>query len=66
MDGKNKLNETCAVIFCDAIRTLAANPENLDNLESYLTHHFAEWMKRYASTPVSIAYEMREFARMEF
>ena len=59
------MQEKCAVIFCAAIKDLAANQENLDNLESYLSHHFIEWMKRYANTPVGLAYELSEFARMK-
>ena len=54
-----------AAQFCDAIRELANKPENLQNLESYLEWHFDTWMKKYASTPDSMAAEMSNFAQME-
>lgn len=54
-----------AVDFCNAIRTLASKPENLENLECYLSHHFAGWLEKFASTPDDMACEMLEFANME-
>lgn len=51
--------------FINAIKTIASKPENLDNLESYLSYHFAEWLEKFANTPEGIAAEMREFAEME-
>ena len=33
--------EEQATQFCEAIRTLANNTENLENLESYLSRHFS-------------------------
>lgn len=51
--------------FVNAIKIIANKPENLDNLESYLSYHFAEWLEKYANTPEDIAAEMREFAEME-
>lgn len=51
--------------FVNAIKTIANKPGNLDNLESYLSYHFAVWLERYANTPDNIAAEMREFAEME-
>lgn len=56
--------ERAASVFCDAIRTIASKPENLENLEYYLSRHFVEWLKRYANTPEDISSEMREFAEM--
>lgn len=53
-----------AAQFIDAIVTLADKPQNLDNLESYLSHHFGEWLEKYANTPESITVELREFANM--
>lgn len=50
--------------FCDAIRTLAANTEALDNLESYLSYHFRAWIKNHASTPDDITEELKYFANM--
>lgn len=51
--------------FCEAIKTLASKPENLDNLENYLSYHFGEWFSKWANTPEDIACEMKEFANME-
>lgn len=61
----NNRQAKAAADFCNAIRTLASKPENIDNLESYLSHHFAEWLKKHASTPEDIACEMLEFANMD-
>lgn len=67
LKGDQKMkHETVAVQFCEAIRTIASKPENLNNLESYLTYHFAEWLQKYANTPEGLAAEMREFANMEW
>ena len=51
--------------FCNAIRELANKPENLQNLESYLSWHFDKWMEKYANTPDGIVAEMSNFAQME-
>lgn len=37
----------------------------LRRLESYLSHHFPEWVSRWANSPEDLAAEMKEFARME-
>ena len=57
--------EKQATQFCEAIRTLANNTENLENLESYLSRHFSEWISKWANSPASLAEEMKEFAEME-
>ena len=57
--------EEQATQFCEAIRTLANNAENLENLESYLSWHFSEWISKWANSPASLAEEMKEFAEME-
>lgn len=54
-----------AADFVEAIKRLAENPQNLENLESYLSWHFPEWLERYANTPEKIATEMLSFANME-
>lgn len=59
-----KRNEKAARDFCEAIRALASKPENLENLESYLTCHFDKWLEMWANTPETMAAEMKEFARM--
>lgn len=53
-----------AAQFCECIRTLASKPDNLENLENYLSWHFGEWLKKYAYDPQNMAAEMREFATM--
>ena len=57
--------EEQATQFCEAIRTLANKPENLNNLESYLTYNFDKWLATWANSPASLAAEMKEFAEME-
>ena len=57
--------EKAAEDFVAAIKEIAGKPENLNNLESYLSHHFPEWLRKYANTPDSIAAEMKEFASMD-
>ena len=57
--------EEQAAEFCEAIRTLANKPENLNNLESYLTYNFDKWLTTWANSPENIAAEMKEFAEME-
>lgn len=52
--------------FCKAIKTLAEKPANLDNLESYLSQHFDEWLTKYARTPEELTAEMKSFAEMRF
>ena len=63
---KKEAQAKAAEDFVNAIKTIANKPENLDNLESYLSYHFAEWLEKYANTPEDIAAEMREFAELEF
>lgn len=58
--------EEQAIQFCNAIRALANKPENLNNLESYLTYNFGKWLEKWANTPESMAAEMKAFAEMEF
>ncbi len=57
-------HEQAAQTFRKAIETIASKPDNLDNLESYLSMHFAEWLKKWANTPEGLAVELREFAKM--
>lgn len=57
--------ERVAAQFVAAIKTIAEKPENLENLESYLSHHFAAWLQKYANTPETIVCELRAFAEME-
>ena len=57
--------EKAARDFAKAIRVIASKPDNMDNLELYLSYHFAVWLEKYAHTPEHMAAEMREFAEME-
>ena len=57
--------EEQATQFCEAIRALANNAENLNNLESYLTYNFDKWLTTWANTPEGLAAEMKMFAEME-
>ena len=58
-------HEQTAKQFCEALQTIAGKPENLENLENYLSYHFAEWMNKYANTPENISAELKNFADME-
>ena len=58
-------HEQTAKQFCEALRTIAGKPENLENLERYLSYHFAEWMSKYANTPENITAELKNFADMD-
>lgn len=51
--------------FCDSIKTLAEKTDNLFNFECYLSHHFSDWMGKYASTPEDLVSEMKSFAEMK-
>lgn len=59
-------NEKLAFLFTQAIKTLAANRQNLENLENYLSYHFPEWMQKFANTPEKITAELIAFASMDF
>ena len=50
--------------LCDAIRNFNDNPEALENFESYLSHHFSEWLNKWGDTPSGLADEFRNFSRM--
>lgn len=57
--------ENTAKLFIDAIKTIASKPANLENLESYLTHHFPRWLALHADTPEKLTAEIKAFAEME-
>ena len=48
----------------NAILELAEKPDALENLESYLSIHFAEWLSKWANDPESFAFELHQFATM--
>lgn len=58
-------NQECAEMFVNAIKEIARKPENLNNLESYLSHHFDVWLEEFAYTPEGLACELRSFAEMD-
>ena len=57
--------EKQATEFVNAIRTIAKKEDNLLNLNSYLTHHFGEWLEKYANNPDDISAELKAFADMD-
>ena len=60
-----KYEKQAAADFVEAIKLIATKPDNLDNLQCYLSYHFPEWVSRWANSPEDLAAEMKEFARME-
>ena len=60
-----KYEKQAAADFVEAVKLIAAKPDNLDNLESYLSRHFSEWISKWANTPEDLAAEMKMFAEME-
>lgn len=58
-------HEQTAKQFCEALQTIAGKPENLENLEIYLSIHFSKWLERYANTPENITAELKQFAEMD-
>lgn len=61
----DKKYSAAATSVAQSIRELASKPENLDNLECYLSMHFAAWLDKYAATPEDMAAELRDFAKMD-
>lgn len=57
--------DTTAAEFAAAIKILAGKPGNLDNLEHYLSYHFAAWLDQFANTPETITAELKAFAEMD-
>ena len=51
-----------AAMMCQAIKDMAKSDFALDNFESYLSHHFDSWMKKFANTPDDLAAELKDFA----
>ena len=58
-------HEQTAKDFIQAIKTISEKPQNLDNLECYLSYHFDKWLKKWANTPENITLELKQFAEME-
>ena len=57
--------EQTAKQFCEALQAIAGKPQNLENLEYYLSIHFSEWLSKFANTPEEITAELKQFAAME-
>ena len=57
--------EQIAHQFTEAIKTIAEKPQNLENLEHYLSSHFSEWLNKFANTPEGITAELKQFSEME-
>lgn len=58
-------NQNAAEAFISAIKEIAEKPQNLQNLESYLSRHFKTWLEKFANTPDGMAAELKSFAEME-
>ena len=58
-------NERLAHAFIEAIKAMAEKPDNMDNFECYLSHHFDAWMEKFAYDPENLTSEVRCFAEME-
>ena len=58
-------HEQTAKEFCEALKTIAGKPENLENLELYLSIHFQKWLDRFANCPENITAELKQFAKMD-
>jgi hypothetical protein len=56
--------EEQAKAFCDAIRDFAKSEDAINNMESYLSYHFPEWLRKYAYDMESLSAEMANFAHM--
>lgn len=65
MDKMKRKYADVAADFVKAIEEIAKKPDNLENLESYLSIHFAEWLSKYANTPEEMAAEIKSFATMD-
>ena len=57
--------EQTAKQFCEALQAIAGKPQNLENLEHYLSSHFSEWLNKFANTPEGITAELKQFSEME-
>lgn len=57
--------EELAEKFINAIKEIASKPDNLDNLECYLSHNFDVWMEEFAYNPECLVSELKHFAEMK-
>ena len=65
-EDTEKINrEELAEKFINAIKEIASKPDNLDNLECYLSHNFDVWMEEFAYNPECLVSELKHFAEMK-
>ena len=64
-EDTEETKEELAEKFINAIKEIASKPDNLDNLECYLSHHFDVWMEKFAYNPECLVSELKHFAEME-
>lgn len=57
-------NNELAEMFTTAIKSIADKPDNLENLEFYLSYHFDDWVKNFANSPENLVSEMKNFSEM--
>lgn len=57
--------EKIANEFIKAIKTISEKPQNLENLEIYLSYHFPTWLEKFANTPEQITAELQAFSEMD-
>ena len=57
--------EKIAHEFIKAIKTISEKPQNLENLEIYLSYHFPAWLEKFANTPEQITAELQAFSEMD-
>lgn len=48
-----------------AIRKLATDPKALDDMESYLSYHFANWLQMWCQRPKDMVHEFQRFAKAD-
>lgn len=64
-EGERCRMEKSAKDFVAAIKEIASKPDNLANLESYLTFHFPAWLEKHTNTPEGLVSELKTFCKME-
>ena len=66
-DVKNVMIEAQSILahdFVESIKSLAENQDNLDNIECYLSNHFAVWVEKFAYNPMCLCDELKRFAHI--
>ena len=60
-----KKYEKEAMIFSEALKNFAKNPDAIDNIENYLSYHFETWIEKYAKDPYSMASDLLHFSKIQ-